>query len=278
MKSKFFLLFLFGLHTMLCAANNLAMQGAAATGIAGIGVVHISLFSSYNNQAALGFLENPQLAFSYENRYFSEQLNVGSVIFAFPINNVGVAAFDIASFGYSQYRETRIGSSFGKQLSNRIAIGTRVDYHLVQVANYGSTSSITADLGIIAEPLDNLWVGAHIFNFTYSKYFSNLYDERLPVVFDLGIAYGVTPLAKVFAATQLSSRHNPNVRFGIEMTIQQVLKLRLGVSAKPVEFFAGFGYTYRNLTLEMAFERHESLGYSPQISLLYCFKTNKKRD
>ncbi|MGL5913802.1 MAG: hypothetical protein ACRCZB_06520, partial [Bacteroidales bacterium] len=77
---------------------------------------------------------------------------------------------------------------------------------------------------------------------------------------------------------QIASHQNTNAKFGVEMMIKNVLALRLGFSAKPVEIFAGLGYTHRNLLLEVAFERHESLGYSPQISLTYRFDTKKSKD
>jgi hypothetical protein len=258
------------------AAFNVAPQGSRAAGLGGIGVVNVDAFAAYNNQAALGFLTSPTAAIHYENKYFSEALNMSAGAFALPVPVAGVVAVDVCSFGYSQYRENRVGVALGKRLSERIAIGAQVSYNRVSAAGYGGTGAITAELGILAEPLENLWLGAHVYNFTHSKFFSQSYSERLPVFFKVGLGYKIAQQASLFAAAELDSKQNTQVKGGAEFTVANVLALRLGISCKPVEVYAGFGYTFRNFCIDMAFSRHETLGYSPQISLTYSFTKRKK--
>jgi len=258
------------------AALNVFPQGSRAAAMGGIGVVNVDAFAAYNNQAALGFLTSPTAAVHHENSYFSEELNMSAGVFAMPVPVAGVVALDVCSFGYSQYRENRVGVAIGKRLAERISIGAQVCYNHVSVAGYGSTGAITAEVGMLAEPLENFWLGAHIYNFTYSNFFSHNYDEQLPVFFNVGLGYNVAEYASIFAAAEVDSKQNVQLKGGFEATVAKVLALRLGVSAKPVEVFAGFGYTYKQLCIDVAFSRHETLGYSPQISLTYNFAKSKK--
>lgn len=242
-----------------------------------MGVVNTDIFAAYNNQAALGFLTSPQAAAHYENKHLTEALNLSAAVFALPVPVAGVLGVDLCSYGYSRYRATRAGVAWGKLLSDRIAAGAQVGYHLVQVAEYGATGALTAELGLIAEPVKNLWVGAHIFNFTSSRYFSATYHERLPVIFDAGMSYRLAPHAILLAGVTIESEQAAQAKVGLEVVVLKALALRLGVLVKPVELFAGFGYTYRRLHIDMAFSRHETLGYTPQVSLSYCFLQTQKK-
>ncbi|MDR3297752.1 MAG: hypothetical protein LBS94_05915 [Prevotellaceae bacterium] len=260
-----------------CRADlNVLPQGSRAAALGNIGVVNADVFAAYNNQAALGFLASPAAMVHYQNSYFSEALGLSAAAVAVPVPVAGVAAVDLCSFGYSQYRETRMGVGLGKQLSGRVAVGAQVCYHHISVAGYGSTGAVTAELGLLAEPLKGLWVGAHVFNFTGSRYFSPQYHERLPVMFDLGLSYRVAQYALLLADAKLDSDKPVQVRAGAELHVVKSLALRFGVQVKPVELFAGFGYAYKQLQVDVAFSRHEVMGYSPQISLCYSFKSKRR--
>ncbi|MDR0711241.1 MAG: hypothetical protein LBF67_02690 [Prevotellaceae bacterium] len=260
------------------ADANVFPHGSRAAALGYTGVVNTDVFAAYNNQAALGFLSSPQAAVHYENRYFTEALNLSAAVFAMPVPAVGVLGVDVCSFGYSRYRETRMGVAWGKPLSERISAGAQLGYHLVQVTEYGATGALTAELGLIAEPVKNLWVGAHIFNFTNSRYFSHTYHERLPVIFNVGMGYRLAQHASLLVGAKIESEQAAQAMAGLEVVALKTLALRLGVLVKPVELLAGFGYTYRKLHIDMAFSRHETLGYTPQVSLSYRFlQTSRKQ-
>jgi hypothetical protein len=271
-KSLYLLLPFALLAVAPCRAGvNVFPHGSRAAALGYIGVVNTDVFAAYNNQAALGFFSSPQVAVHYENKYFAEALSLSAAAFALPVPSAGVLGVDVCSFGYDRYRETRVGVAWGRRLSRRLSVGTQLGYHLMQVAEYGSTGALTAELGLLAEPLDNLWVGAHVFNFTSSRYFSNSYHERLPVIFDVGMAYRLAQHASLLVGAKIESEQAAQAKAGLEVVVLKTLALRLGVLVKPVELFAGFGYTYRTLRIDMAFSRHETLGYTPQISLSYSF-------
>lgn len=280
MLVKYFRLFL--LLTLLAEASGYAganafPHGSRAAALGYIGVVNTDIFAAYNNQAALGFLSSPQATAHYENRYLTEALNLSAAVFAMPVPVAGVLGVDLCSFGYARYRETRMGVAWGKLLSERMAVGAQLGYHLLQVAEYGATGALTAELGLIAEPVKNLWIGAHVFNFTSARYLSSAYHERLPVIFDVGMGYRLAQHASLLVGAKIESEQAAQAQAGLEVVVRKTLALRLGVLLKPVELLAGFGYTYRRLHIDMAFSRHETLGYTPQLSLSYRFPPTQKK-
>jgi hypothetical protein len=268
---------LFGIFLMLLvsktafATANLFPAGARATAMGEAGVTATDVFSVYNNQAGLGFLQTTQAAAHYENRFITSEMNLSALLFSTPVKSVGVVGVDFCTFGYSQYRESRLGIAWGKRLSEYISIGSQVCYQNIRIAGYGSTGAITAELGLLANPLENLWIGAHIFNFTHSKFFSDSYHELLPVEFNVGISYELAKKATLVLQSEVNAEQNIFLKSGLEFLVALPFTARIGVQLKPAQLYAGFGYAYKHIVLDVAFSRHETLGYTPQLSFVYNF-------
>jgi hypothetical protein len=273
---------LIGVLFMLFAAKitfagaNVFPDGARTTAMGKAGVTASDIFSVYNNQAGLGFLQATQAALHYENRFIASEMNLGAALFATPVKSAGTIGFDFCSFGYSEYRENRVGVAWGKRLSEYVSIGAQVCYQNVRIAKYGSTGAITAELGLLANPLEHLWIGAHVFNFTYSKFFSDQYHEPLPVEFNVGLSYELVKKATLTLQSEINAERDITLKSGLEFWVASPFAARLGVQLKPVQLYAGFGYVYKHITLDAAFSCHEVLGYTPQLSFVYNFAQKKK--
>jgi len=173
--------------------------------------------------------------------------------------------------GTTTYNEFNVGLAIAKSFGKHFSIGTHVSYMRMSIAGYGSTGTIVADVGILGQPFDALWLGAHVNNVTYSKYMSSTYNTSLPVTFNIGAQYLLLQQASLFFQTEISSAQSSKIKMGIEYEPLPSLALRMGASAKPMELFAGAGYIHDNFSIDFAISRHEVLGYSPCISLTYNF-------
>jgi hypothetical protein len=116
-----------------------------------------------------------------------------------------------------------------------------------------------------------MWLGAHVYNFTYARFMSNEYDERLPVIFNVGAGYRVVEDVTLLLQGEFRSSQNARLKAGCEYFLFSKFALRVGVMLKPIEVFAGVGYTIRSFTFDFAFAHHQTLGYSPQVSVCYSF-------
>lgn len=255
----------------VCGGASVFPEGARSAALGGAAVTAVNAFAAYNNQAALGFLARPAVAVDYQNRFLTEGLHLASAVFVTPVPYAGVLGMSVCSFGTMPYNEVRAGIAAGRQLGEIIAIGTQVNYTRISIEGYGSAGAVTAELGVLARPLDNLWLGAHAYNLTYSKFISDYYHERLPVIFNIGLGYSVVSDASLFVQGEFASGQRARLKAGIEYAVLPALALRAGIALKPVQLFAGAGCTLRSWVIDFAIARHAALGYSPQLSLSYVF-------
>jgi hypothetical protein len=245
-------------------------KGARATGMGRNGLLNFDVWSAYNNQAALSSIKNINAGLHYENRFAMNQLGTSVGVFVLPALT-GTFGFDIAHVGVEDYGETRIGAGYGKKLAKRLSLGVQFNYHLLSFASgYPDFYAITGEVGLIAEPLDNLYLGAHVFNPTFSR-LNSKYEDPVPVIFEIGAGYKIAGKLMLNAEIEKERYDDISPRFGIDYSLFKSMSLRSGVSLNPVEVCFGVGWFAKKLSLDFAFSHHEILGYSPQISLSYNF-------
>jgi hypothetical protein len=246
-------------------------KGAKATGMGKNGLLNVDIWSVYNNQAALASIESGSAGLHYENRFAMNQLGTSVGAFVLPALT-GVFGFNIAHLGIDDYGETRIGIGYGKQLAKRLSLGVQFNYHLLNfMSGYPDFYTFTGEVGLIAEPLDNLFIGAHVFNPTFAK-LNSRYEDPVPVIFEIGAGYKIAGKLMLTAEVEKERYDDISPRVGIDYSLFKSMSLRSGVSFNPVEICFGVGWVAKKrFGLDFAFYHHESLGYSPQISLSYRF-------
>jgi hypothetical protein len=261
------------IQTALYADGGLYLfpKGAKATGMGKNGLLNVDIWSVYNNQAALASIENITAGLHYENRFAMNQLGTSAGAFTLPALT-GTFGFNIAHFGIDDYGETRIGAGYGKKLAKRLSMGIQFNYHLLNfMSGYPDLYTFTGEIGLIAEPLDNLFIGVHVFNPTFAK-LNSMYEDPVPVIFETGAAYKIAGKLMLTAEIEKERYDKVSPRFGIDYSLFRSMSLRSGVSFNPVEICFGVGWlAKKRLGLDFAFYHHETLGYSPQLSLSYRF-------
>ncbi|MGL4598975.1 MAG: hypothetical protein ACRCYO_15765, partial [Bacteroidia bacterium] len=165
-----FLLSIFMLFSLAVVAGDNDPLGARSAGFAQSGVaLRGDLWSVHNNQAGLAHITTFQAGLFYENRFLLKELSMKAFGAALP-TKAGVFGLEASSFGYSQFSQNKLGLAFAKKLGERFSAAVQLDYLQTRIAeNYGTGSSIAAELGILAEPVKNLQLGFHVFNITRSK-------------------------------------------------------------------------------------------------------------
>ncbi len=247
--------------------------GASSLGMGNATVAVPGLWSNYHNQGALGFLEGIELGIYYENRFAITEYGVKS--FAFAMNTKpGTFGFNYTGFGYSKFSDNKFGLAYSMKLAEYIAVGIQLDYfYIVQDNYYGNISAISGEIGIYANPFDNFYVGAHVFNPWRSKV-SDYQDERLPTIFRMGVAYNFSE--KVILSTEIQKDLDYAAIFksGIEYEPLENFMLRTGVSfsEKNAYIAFGIGYKIKDVTLDLAFENHPILGFKSGVSVQYRIK------
>jgi hypothetical protein len=246
-------------------------KGAKAKGTGGNGLLNVDLWAVYNNQAAMAHIENINAGLHYESRFASDKLGVNVAAFVMPALT-GVFGFNVAHLGFDMYGETRIGMGYGKKLAKRLSLGIQFNYHLLNFyTGYSTVGTFTGEIGLLAMPLDNLFIGAHVFNPTLAKLGSE-YEESVNMSFEIGAGYRIAGRLMLMAEVYKDKDDKMSPRFGADYSLFKSLSLRTGASLKPLELCFGVGcIVKKRLNLDFAFYHHNTLGFNPQISLAYRF-------
>ncbi len=265
------LLIVFLLPLTLFSQNIPFEGGAKSVGMGKSTIALSQVWSINNNQGGLGFLENPEIGVYYTNRFLLKELSSQSIAYAYP-TKYGNLGLSIDFFGYSQQSEMQFGLAYAKKFNKYLSLGLKFDYlQYQQPEEYGNTHAVVAELGIMSHPYQNIYIGAHIYNPSRSK-FNTAVEKFAPTVFGFGLAYTPDPMVSLTAQVDKNLDYSTTYKAGVELNISKALFLRVGVNLYPNAYYLGLGYYFKNIKFDFAFSYQNVLGVSPASSLGYEFK------
>ncbi len=259
------LIFFFGIGRIFSIHTQRIEEGRAAA-MANTSVTLIDIWSIYHNQAGLGYLENMSVGVFHQSGFIKEQ-NLQGISFALP-TKTGTIGASYSYYGYSQYNEMQAGLAFGRTFSKYFAIGLQLNYLHTHIAgNYGSANSVNFEVGIISQPIDNLLIGAHVYNPSRSK----MGDEYIPTIFNLGLSYWFSDKVLFGIGTEKDLNHDAIFKAGIDYKLVEFVSLQAGISTNPAKYSFGIGFHYININAHVGFSKHQTLGFTPSFTLSYGF-------
>jgi len=265
-----FILICFFNPAFLFASSENYSLGARQAGMSDCGLTISDVWSANHNQAALAYLERPSMGLFYENRFIFKELGLQAGSFALPLNS-GTFALSLSHFGYSLYNESKIGLAYAKALGNRLSIGMQIAYMNTKIGeDYGNRGAPIAELGMLAKPVDNIFIGVHVFNLTRSKipYYS---EDQIPTILKAGLGLVLSEQLLVLTEIEKDLSHKAIFRTAIEYLFMEQLYLRAGVSTNPNQISFGLGYKTNRIRADIAFSTHPILGTTPHVGLVYYF-------
>ena len=264
---------IFSVHTLdLKASHDIFPGGGRAVSMGGAAVTNSDLWSAFNNQAGLAALESVTAGLAYENQFLLKELGVKAGAVAVPVNS-GVFALSLSQYGFNLYNENKVGLAYAMNLNENLSAGVQLDYLLTQIAeDYGRKGVFTFEIGLMAKLSENISLGGHIFNPINVK-ITDYVEERIPAIVKFGMRYTFSDVALMVAEIEKDINHTAVVRFGVEYQIVENIYVRTGVASNPSLFSFGFGLNFRNFKLDFGTSKHNVLGYTPALSLMYNFNT-----
>lgn len=230
-------------------------------------------WSLFYNQAGLSYVENPWIGIHHENRFLSPDLNFSAIGGILPVR-VGALGLSVKRLGFSQFSQSKLALAYGMKLAPTLSAGIQLNAHHVYIAGeYGSALVLSAEGGILYSPTENLAIGFHVVNPTRSKIIE---DQRIPTVFNLGLAYQLSDMVLIAPGVESNLGANTSFKLGIEFIPIKGLSFRAGMASEPSLFSLGVGYQISSLQMDIAFTRHEILGYTPHFSVSYRFKDRQE--
>lgn len=260
------LLIIFGLSTGFVAAQ--VNMGANSIGLGQATTAlkdnNWSMFSNpallRNDKVTIGF-------YSLRNYGFSDLTDVAATV-SYP-TKLGVAAMGLHRYGDNLYNETRIRLGYANNWKNLYA-GVVLNYNSITFGGpYGSGNALGVDVGLAAQLIDNLWLGARGTNINRPQYKG--ISEDLPRELAIGLSYQLAEIALFTFDVVKDVRFEKSLRGGVEIKIIEDLKGRLGISTEPNTYSFGLGYEMSMFEVNLAVQRHYLLGLSPGLDLNIYF-------
>jgi hypothetical protein len=253
--------------------------GARSGAVGNASVTLSDIWSTHHNQAGLAGVSSLQAGVFYENRFGIKELGLKAASIAMPVPGIssGVFGLSFSQFGYSLYNDTKIGLGYAKQLGKKYSVGIQVNYLQTQMGeDYGSAGVITAEAGLIAELITNLYFGVHIFNPTRVKLTEysiqeTIFSERVPTIMRCGLRYKFSEKVQLSVETEKDVQYDPFFKAGIEYRAIEQLYIRGGIATDPGYNSFGFGVLLNKFCIDIAASKHQVLGYSTQINITYDF-------
>ncbi|MDR0835356.1 MAG: hypothetical protein LBN11_02095 [Tannerella sp.] len=253
----------------VAAKDNLRIPDLRTLGMGGGGVTETPLF----NPALLAIQNKNKLFANYYNRYSVSELATVNGGFYFR-NDILPAGLDITSFGYDEYRESMFRLSFGKLLTDRFSLGVAIQYALLQSELFQeSTGRISADIGLVYQPIDELMIGLSMLHVPSV----HIGDENIenkhiaPYSMQLGFNYSVLSNMSIVGSAGHNKEDKFMGAFGVEYTAFEDFNIRAGLCTAPFAPSLGVGYKIYSIQADVGMVYHSILGTSMGIGISYSF-------
>ena len=269
------LLLLIFLRISASIAQEYTVSGAAAIAQGGASLFTSDVFSLFNNQAGLAWLEGAEAGIFIENRFIISTLNRSGAAIALPTQKSGVFGVGFSSFGYSLYTRSKSGVAYSRRLAENVSGGVQLNYHHLRFGtNYGSQGVPTVDIGLQALLHKELAFAFQLTNPSQSK-LTAVPEERIPTVLRMGFGYMVSDKIGVTSELEKDIFYPVSVKVGIVYDVGQRVSFRSGVASNPTTVAFGVGLWLKDVRIDFASQYHQVLGFTPAFNLSYNFLGNK---
>jgi hypothetical protein len=244
--------------------------GARSKAMGGTSITLNDTWSCQNNQAGLASIKNASVGAYSENRFLIRQLALSGIAAAVPVKK-GCFGLSYSSFGYSAYKESKLGLAYSIFLTDFFSVGVQLDYLHTGIADiYGTRNTFTVETGFQARINKQLIAAAHIYNPNRAR-LSNYPSQRIPSQLKMGLQYSFSEKMIALLEANYSSNQPININCGLEYIPAANVYIRSGASSSPTQFSFGTGFRYKEIVIDVCSSYHLLLGFSPAISFNYIF-------
>lgn len=236
--------------------------GARGIGIGNSNLTYKDIYSGFNNQAGLAYLDGFSGVVFVENRFLLKELQFVGLSVAQSTNS-GTWGLALNYFGFADYNEQKVGLNYSRILFDKLAIGAQFDFLNTRIADYGNASGVTFEIGLQYEILDKLIAGAHVYN----PIRATIGEEKMPSIIQIGLTYALADYITISGAIEKDTNLPYNLKVGVEYKVFEKVDIRVGINTNPNRFSFGLGYLVNRMQLNVAASYHDILGFSPSFGL-----------
>ena len=266
---KIFLLF--NLFISICFAAKGQISFPDAKTVAGVS--RYDVFAPFENPATLSYVKKFEVSGFFQNRYAEKELSTagGHIAVATKPLNIGAA---FVQYGFMDYHEQMFSVGLAREIGKRFALSVQADYYCVHYSSLsGSDGKFLVQIGFVATPAKNLYIGFHTFNPVQTKLRTDGLELDIPSVFALGLSYWFNP--KVVASAVCEKDIFGEFRFAVEADYAVYESFRVKAAClKEGEIMpaVGCGVSVKGFAVDTNFKINTRLGVVPEIALTYALR------
>jgi hypothetical protein len=242
--------------------QDFSATGGRALGMAGSSILLTDEYGIFNNPGATK-ANNLTFLAAYNTQYLNLGLNDARIALVMPLNKL-TTAVGVLYFGDELFNQMRVSALIADEFGFAKA-ALKVNYHQFYVQNYGYRSALTLDIGGVFTLSEQLSLAMVFQNITRSKLIAET-GTPLSSLMQMGLSY--QPIKKFRIDAQLDKTIEQPLlfRLGLEYVATDLISLRTGFSPTSVAAL-GIGLNWKTITIDVAGQYHQQLGYSGTISL-----------
>ncbi len=254
----------FGQTSLINSGRSLSLANSSVT--------FNDVWAHVNNPAALIGLKKQVIGVSYQNRFGLKELQSQGLVYALPIRKVVISAGS-QIYGYQQFRSMKNGIGVALALSEKVSMGIQLNHNYLRLnENYGSSSSITAEFGLLVKFSERIHFGCSALNIGRTSLSPSI-NERLASTIRLGMNYRLSDQLILFTEIEKNVIHPLQVKFATEYKPNAKWFFRGGISTAPLAFSFGVGGRFKDrFQLDFGTAYHQLLGWSPHVSFQFDIK------
>lgn len=246
---------------------------ARGLSLANIRTVGIGFGNVYAQPAALAWHSQWAVGTTYAQSYFSDKnLSTKTVAIIAPVAK-STFGLHMQHYGFAAYSERCVALSVGKRLGKHLAAGVQFNYmQIVQGGGYGKAHAVSCDIALYAPLTHKFSLGVQLSNPVGSQMGNQYYKERLPMGMRVGVLFKADKDISLMAEVETRlDKQQKALRLGMAYRLHAAMQLRAGFSTQSNTLHAGLGLYYKAWQMDFATAYHQSLGFSPSVSLSFSF-------
>lgn len=226
----------------------------------------VDAFSFTSNKAALANIQAFSAGAFGENRFLGET-NFYSAVVALPTQkgNFGLQA---NYYGFESFNESQIGLAYARSLGNNFQLGISFNYYSFRIPQYNAASTVTFELGALAQISEQLSAGVTIYN-PVGGFLSKTDNEKLRASYSFGLGYEPSENVLISAVLTKSESEEVSVVAGLIYQFDKRFFARIGLQSGNASPFAGAGIAIGDLRIDITVSYHSQLGISPGMMVSY---------
>lgn len=253
--------------SLLFAQTNVVNGGGAGTvSTATTGVAFGGLDGTYSNAAAIADVSD-RFGFDLgvKQRFELEELNIVSFASYYKMSS-GSIGLQLTRYGFDQFNEQRVAVNYARKLSRGFNAGISLNAITVSIAEFGSKTAATFDIGLSSKINRTLTLASSIQNITSTAFTDNL---NIPVRLMVGARYKPNKKVNVALEFEKSIDTDFTIKSALLYNVTPDLQLRTGIDIFREEFGLGVSYSFGNFRAIGAYSFDTLLGNTPGFTARY---------